>query len=282
MYEKANEKQLSSFGLAATSRTAILDGLPAPEYQPGVTEEVASFKFLNGMLISLDITYSITAGTAPRLLHCHSTVIASNSQTQLEEIIACKNWVMLQIGRIAALYDQKTQYLQKSLFDCTEFGRIVEDISREIHKGFTQGSIERFETSEAEYGMSPTISDTAVVTHIFTCMASIYLHLVSHGFQCLGVLDTTISEVTRMLRGEVPARLLPALICPLFIIGSVSRREDQGLFRNIFSSPPVLDPLMKHRERILPILEDIWSRGGNESSFSWEGALEYTSNIILV
>jgi len=283
MYEKANESQLASFDLAATSRTAILENIPLPEYQPGVAEEVASFKFLNGILISLDITYSITAGTAPRLLHYHSTVLASNSQTQLEDIIACKNWVMLQIGRIAALYDQKTQALRQGLFDCTGFGRAVEDISREIQRGSDQGSLERVEISKAEFGTSPSMLDTALVTQIFAYMASIYLHLVSRGFQSLEVLDTAISEVITMLKTEVPSRLLPALIFPLFIIGSVSNQEDQSLFRHIFSSPTVLNPLMKHRERILAILEDIWSRRENYPSFAWEDALDqHTSNILLV
>ena len=283
MYQKANEKHLSDFGLAATSREFILDDLPFSEYKPGVAEEVTSFRFLSGILIWLDITHSITTGTAPRLLQYHS-VIASNSQTQLEDFMACKNWVMLQIGRIAALFERRTQALQQGHFDCIEFERIVGDISREIQRDLTVESLEDFGISEGESGaMLSTMSDTALVTDIFAYMASIYLHLVTHGSQHLEILDATISKAISILKTQISTRphLLPALVSPLFIIGSVSGQGDKDLFRNIFSSLPLLDPLSKHRRRILPVLEEIWNRRSTPG-FTWEDALQLTNNILLV
>jgi len=283
MYQKANEKHLSSFGLAATSREIILDGLPLPDYEPGVAEDVASYRFLGSILIWLDITHSITAGTAPRLVQYHS-VIASNSQTQLEDVMACKNWVMLQISRTTALFEQKTQSLQQGHFDCTEFKRTVGNISEEIQRGLTEGSLERFGISEGASGtMAPTMPDTALITHCFAYMASIYLHLVVNGFENLELLDTTISEAIRILKTQVTTQphLLPALVSPLFIIGSVSGQGDKDLFRNIFSSSPLLDPLMKHRGRILPILEEIWNRR-SIPGFTWEDTLELTNDTLLI
>jgi hypothetical protein len=110
-------------------------------------------------------------------------------------------------------------------------------------------------------------------------MASLYLHLVTHGFQNLEVLDTTISEAMRMLRSQIPAHILPALVCPLYVIGCVARKEDKQYFRNIFSSPPLLNPLLKHRGRILPILEEIWRKRHTVLGFSWN---EVSCNILLL
>lgn len=43
-----------------------------------------------------------------------------------------QDWAMLQIGRISALHEHKTQALQQEQFGCTGFEQTVEDISREL------------------------------------------------------------------------------------------------------------------------------------------------------
>ncbi|RFU32369.1 hypothetical protein B7463_g3968, partial [Scytalidium lignicola] len=284
MYQKAYKDNLVHFGLADKSRAILCEDLPLSEYEPVVVEEVVNFRFLAGTIIWLDITSSITAGTRPHLLPYHSFVIASNSQTKLEDIMGCKNWVMLQIGRIAALHEHKTQALQQGHFDRPEFEQSVDDISREIQCGFTQGALEGFDISECDSTTTlNTISDPLMfVTHIFAYMASLYLHLVAHGFGELEVLNTAISGAMRMLQTRISMHLLPALVCPLFVIGSVARREDEQFFRKVFSSPPLLDPLLKHRGRILPILEEIWRRRQIMPGFTWKDSLELTHDIMLL
>ena len=249
-----------------------------------VAEEVVSFRFFGGTIIWLDIISSITAGTAPRLLPYHFSVIAPNSQTQLEDLMGCKNWMMLQIGRIAALHEHKIQALQQRSFDCSNFEQTVSEISREVQCGLTQGALEGFSISECDSAtMFNTKSDSPMLlTRIFAYMASLYLHVVTYGFQKLDVLDTTISGAVRMLRTRIPVHLLPALVLPLYIIGSVAKQEDEHFFRTIFSSPPLLDPALKHRERVLPILEEIWSRRKTTPGFEWKDSLDLTHDIMLI
>lgn len=83
-------------------------------------------------MIWLDIISSITTGRASYLLSQHPGIMASNVQTKLEHIMGCRDWVMLQIGRISALHEHKTQALQQEQFGCTGFEQTVEDISREF------------------------------------------------------------------------------------------------------------------------------------------------------
>jgi hypothetical protein len=59
-------------------------------------------------------------------------MITSNVQTRLENIMGYQDWAMLQIGRISALHEHKTQALQQEQFGCTGFEQTVEDISREL------------------------------------------------------------------------------------------------------------------------------------------------------
>jgi hypothetical protein len=257
MYQRGSKNNIACFGLADISRTILSQDLPLSEHQPIVTEEVVSFRFLAGTLIWLDIISSITAGTAPYLLPLHSHVIAPKSQIKLEAIMGCRNWVMLQIGRISALYEQKFLAFQQGHFDCTEFGPIVGNISMEIQSGLTQGALESFHPSKLNSSM---LDPHALITRMFTYMAIVYLHLVTRGFHDLEVLDTTVAEAVMMLQTQIPMNLLPVIVSPLYMIGSVARQVDQQFFRDVFSFSPLQDTFLKHRGRILPILEEIWRR----------------------
>jgi hypothetical protein len=275
---------LSNFGLTEKSRAILCEDLPLTEGGPAVAEQVVNFRFLSGTLIWLDIIRSITVGIAQYLLSYHSGVLAPTSQTKLEEIMGCKNWAMLQIGCIAALYEHKTKALHEGQFDCTEFDETVSNISTEIQCGLAQEALESFKLSEWAFATTfNAISDPPTpVTQIFAYMASLYLHLVTHGFQKMEVLDTTISEAIMTLRTHVPKHILPALVSPIYIIGSVARAEHEQFFRDIFSSPPLLDPLLKHRGRILQILEEIWRRRHITDDVTWKDNLALTYDILLL
>jgi hypothetical protein len=266
MYKRGDRENLEPFCLAEKSKAILLKDLTLSAYEPGVTEEVVNHRFLAGTVIWLDITYSITAGTAPYLLSHHISVLASHSQTNLEDIMGCKNWVLFQIGRIATLHENNVQALRQGNFDCTEFAQSAGDIVREIQCGLIHE------------GADPT----TLVTRIFAYMSSLYLHLVIHGFQKLELCDRDISEAMKMLQTQIPTTLLPALVCPLYIIASIARPGDEQFFRDLFSSPPLLNPALKHRETILPVLEEIWSRRQTLPSFTWEDSLELTSDILLL
>jgi hypothetical protein len=254
------------------------------EDDPAVAEQVVNFRFLSGTLIWLDITCSITTGTAPYLLPYHSRVLAPTSQTKFEKIMGCKNWAMLQIGRIAALHEHKTRALLEGQFDSIEFEETVSNISREIQCGLAQEALEGFKISERNFATTSNamLDPPTPVTQIFAYMASLYLHLVTHGFQKMEILEATISEAMRTLRTHIPKHLLPALVSPIYIIGSVARGEDEQFFRDIFTSPPLLDPLLKHRGRILQILEEIWRRRHIGDDVTWKNNLELTYDILLL
>jgi hypothetical protein len=280
MYQAGNRKSLSGFGLAEQSRAILLEDLSLPESEPVVAAEVTSFRFVSGVLVWLDITSSITAGMTPQLHPYHPSVLTSTSQTKLEGIMGCKNWVMLQIGRIAALQERKAEVLQQGHFDCSDFAQTVGDISREIQCGLNQTALEGFNISEVN--SAATSDHTSLITRIFAYMAIVYLHIVTQGFQGLDAINTTISDAMEMLQTQMPIHLLSALVCPLFILGAAARQGDEQFFRDIFSSPSLLDPVLKHRERILPILKEIWSGRQSTPGFAWKDSLELTKDILLI
>ncbi|KAL5352051.1 hypothetical protein ACLOAV_001994 [Pseudogymnoascus australis] len=246
--------------------------LPLLEYEALVSNDTAHSRFLSGTLIWLDIISCITAATTPHLLQFHSAVMAPNSQTRLEDIMGCKNWVMLQVGRIATLHANKLEALRQGHFNCEEFKRTIIDIDIEIQSGLDSSGPDSVALCNP-----PTL-----ITPVFTIMASVYLHLITHGFQQLGVLDIVISRAMIMLKTEIPTHILPALVAPLYVIGSVARQEDEQFFRDVFSSPPLLDASLKQRTRILPILEEVWNKRRTETGFLWEDSLELIPDMLLI
>ena len=177
---------------------------------------------------------------------------------------------MLQIGRIAALQEIKIQALQQDEFDCSELRQDVADIGRQIQDGLsslTFGSpyiSEKDSTSK----LATTIDSPRLVTHIFTYTASIHLHLVTEGFENLEVLSTTISEAISLLQTQSSAQSLYRLWSLRYtLLGQLQDKKKCQFFRDIFSSPAVLDLSLRHRERILPIREEIWNKRQTASFF---------------
>lgn len=272
MYQRSGVFDRASLDLTSRSGAVLNEDLPLLEYEALVSNETAYFRFISGALIWLDIVSCITAATTPHLLLCHSTVMAPDSQIRLEDIMGCKNWVMRQIGRIAELHADKLQALRQGHFNCQEFKRTIIDIDIEIQRG-----LDASESDSAAFCSPPTL-----ITPVFANMASVYLHLITHGFQQLGALDAVISRTMIMLQTEVPTHVLPALVAPLYVIGSVAREGDEQFFRDAFSSPPLLDPSLKQRTRILPILEEVWNKRKAEPAFLWEDSLELIHDVLLI
>lgn len=264
--------------LSEKSRSILLEDLPIQDVDDLVVGEVTNFRCLGITAIWLDIIYSITVGKPPQLLFHHSKSLSPTSQIKLEYLFGGKNWIMLQVGRISALYERRTRAINQGQFDCVAFECTVMDIGREIETMLSECSLEDFDNSEP---LSPSIPTTTLVTRLFSHMASIYLHVISQGFQNLEILGPTISEALSMLQTQIAVKFLPGLVCPLYFIGAVVSSGDEQYIRNLFSSPPLSDPSLKHRDRILPTLEEIWRRRCSTTGFAWEDCLALSHDFLL-
>lgn len=281
MYHRGFSQDLVPFRLAEKSRTIIKEGLPLVEYESVVAEEVIGFRFLSGTILWLDIISSITNGTAPFLLSHHSSVFSPSSQIKLENIMGCKNRVMLQIGRISALCENQHPLTKQDNLDCTPLRKVVYDIDTEIRCELSQQALEGTNLLEDE---PEAVTDLSIlITRMFAYMASIYLHLVVYGFSGQKPLDRSMYfNAMEMFRTKIHRNILPALVCPLFIIGSVATTEDEQYFREVFSSAPLAGTIYQQRARILSILEEVWSRRQASSVFPWKEILDLTRNLLLL
>jgi len=246
--------------------------------------EVISLEFLRGTIFWLDIIFSITAGTAPSLLPYHSSMSESHSQTRLEDIMGCSSWVMIRIGRIAALQQKKSQAILHGYFDDIEFERTVFELGEELQNHSEQ------EEQESLYSLDPGTAATfdmnlnipIIITRIFTKMAFVYIHLVANGFQKLESLDTHILETIKMVKTMNSSRALSALVCPLFVIGCVASQSVEVFFRDMFSTAPLSDPCLRHRRRLSSILDMIWSKRKARPDLTWQEILYLIPDILLL
>jgi hypothetical protein len=258
------------------SRAKLCDDEPVRDEGPVVKQEVATFRFMGGTIIWLDIISSITSGEAPKLFPYHSGVLASGSHTKLESFMGCRNWVLRQIGRIAALHGDRREAKYAGQPNDPEFQQAVIDIGHDIEYGLTGEALGDFGiTPGASCGLKNTPPDPiTLTTRMFAWMAVVYLHLVTHGFKDLQRLETPITSSLELLRTQIPTQIIPALVAPLFIIGCAAREaEEQDLFRIILASPPFQEPLYKHRAHILAAMEQVWRRRRAENGLTWNDVL---------
>jgi len=197
--------------------------------------------------------------------------------------MGCENWVMVQIGRISALHERKSQASRPGHLNLAESEKTMDEMSMDIQVCLTHRSIEAFNTSGGTVKTTDGLLHmSTLVTRVFASMAFVYLHLATQGFQNLDALHSTISEAMSVLQTTISAHLVHALVAPLFVIGCAASQEKQLFFRNMFSTLPLLDPLLQHRRRFLPVLEEIWSRRQTSLGFTWKESLELTKDIMLL
>ncbi|KAH6672156.1 fungal-specific transcription factor domain-containing protein [Halenospora varia] len=282
MFRRGYDEGFALLGLDEKAQVLLSTDMPLSEDDFNIAEEVAMYRFLGSSIMWLDIIYSITNGTSPALSRYHSQLLSATSQLKMHDVMGCENWVMLQIGRISSLHECKMRACKA---DClaaeSEPAFSAGSIQQALQQGLNEGALQSFDISGT--GHCPLQNPTVLITRIFTCMATIYLHLVVCGFRNLEILDTTISEAVGILRTKLPIPLWAGIVGPLFIIGSVARQGETDFFRQVFSASPLMDPTLEHRTRILPLLENIWKkRTSSPEGFNWEEALRLSNGPLLL
>ena len=249
-------------------------------------EEAAIFLFVSGVVIWLDVLSSITNGKSPRLLSHHPHAIPCTSAIKLENIMGCKNWAVLQIAQIAALHELKTQALEQGCVHTVELDCRANNIRHELHTGLAEYSLSALELSSYSNPATFNVSNSEIyiITRIFILAGFIYLHLVVQGYQVeTQELRSHVMEAMMMLQTKIPIHLMHVITCPLFIIGSVVKQEEErDFFRQRFSSVPILDPSLEHRSKILPILEEIWRMRASAVSWNWQDTVRLSGRTLLL
>nr|AGO59048.1 PtaR3 [Pestalotiopsis fici] len=285
VYDQNCRDKLEHLDLSEASKTILRNDQRLAVDGALVTQEVTTFRFMGGSIIWLDILSSLAAGSVPRLLSYHQGVLDAASQVKLENIMGCKNWLMCQIGRIAALQGHRRQDGWTSQRHGIKLHSIAADIKSEIESGMAREALEslNIQTSDSCGINNSSTNSVTLTTRMFAFMAIIHLHLVTHDFERLDNLRETIADAIRLLQSQVPCSMIPVIVAPLFIIGCVAAQGDeQSLFRASLASDTSQHRLYRHRKDVLSALEEIWSKRQTSTDYTWNDVLDMGQHKYLL
>ena len=237
------------------------------------SSDQAAFRFYSALLIVDDIIASTCMEEPPRLLEYHARLLTNGGSPDekpplnLEDFIGCENWVMLQIGEIAALDAWKKSTKRAGQLDMMELVARASAIKQAL-----LGNLARLDTAANTpktnwLGLFSFYNDqlppmpggcTAFVTRVWAHAALLYLSVMVSGWQprSAGIRENVVR--TLALLEQMPApELLRTMVWPFCMVGCLAEPGEEGRFR------AMADALVPHRlfgaaRKALEIMENVW------------------------
>ena len=239
---------------------------------PVSSAEQAAFGFSSALLIFDDIIASTALQEPPQLYELHRGLLTAETPIDLKAAVGCENWVLLQIGEIAALDAWKQQCKRASNFDLVELVQRAMPI-----KAMIEADLTRLETTPAtlsqktetlpdvlapgnpwQTGASGVQFQSSLVTSIWAHAAILYLSVVVSGRQPSSDevryhVHMTIDSLTRLS----PNALIRAVCWPLCVAGCLAEPGQEAQLRDLIQA---LQPrsVFGTLYRALEILETVW------------------------
>jgi hypothetical protein len=270
----------------AMSRDSAQNSVPPSIHHNPSGHDIKTYKFFSGVIVWLDTISSVTSGTTPNTLPLDSAQEQAQPHLNIENIMGCESWALLEIGGISRIYELQTLSCQHDYTGCTVDGiqTLIDRIRGELVQGLTEGRMSNLNLSNDQCARGGcTTSDK--ITRLFALTGLVYLHLVilgvHHGASCV---DSTVHDAMVLLRQAESANFLTAVVFPLYILACVTSEEDKPFFRRVFSSAPLLDPTLDHRSKMLPQLEAVWTMRSNadEVGVTWTEVLHVSNGTLLI
>ncbi|KAH7342554.1 fungal-specific transcription factor domain-containing protein [Rhexocercosporidium sp. MPI-PUGE-AT-0058] len=266
--------------------TAILNHLGPPSDTSSLhctqipSSEQAAFSFSTGLLIVDDIIASTSSKEVPKLYAYHAGLLNSiNNQPpliDLEAIIGCQNWVMLQIGEIAMLDAWKQQRKREGCLDVMElvyratvikkeletYFAGLEDSPRLPEKGeerneFLDVLTARLGGEQKETGLN---SQRRLATRIWTHAALIYLSVVVSGWQPANIeVRHHVNGIIELLTTQLlPPSLVRTMVWPFSVAGCLAEQGQESHFRGLVHGLKPLSVFGTMR-KAMEIMEVVWT-----------------------
>ncbi|KIM98595.1 hypothetical protein OIDMADRAFT_147066 [Oidiodendron maius Zn] len=249
--------------------------LPARCVQVPSAEQVA-FRFSSALLILDDIIASTVLQERPRLYEYHHSLLSSIDGTDppidLETIVGCQNWVLLQIGEIAVLDAWKQQCKRAGNLDVMELVRRATAIKASLEAHLrsletdpvivpNEGS-SLLDVLTTDYWQQSKIpaSQSPLVTRVWAHAALVYLFVVVSGWQPASVdVRYHIGHIVELLTSQIsPPELLRTMVWPFCVAGCLTELpQEADHLRGIVKAlqpPSVFGTVHK----ALEIMENVW------------------------
>jgi hypothetical protein len=263
------------------------------------TAEQAAFVFSSALLIFDDIIASIVLQEQPRLYGYHHSLLTdsdgSGAPINLEAVIGCQNWALIQIGEIAALDAWKQRCKKAGNLDVMVLAHRATAIknSLDIHLTRLEREPAIIATKESmlldvfapNHSQQPEVdlSQSRLVTRVWAHAALLYLYIVVSGWQPASFdVRYHVDQIIELLTSQIlPPALLRTMVWPFCVAGCLAEPVQEARFRGMTESlqPPTIFGTVR---KALEIMEHVWQRRDTGDGASRDFAMCFRSQGDLV
>jgi len=230
---------------------------PYQQFQIASPEQ-AAFRFFASLLVADDIIASTSlAEEEPRLYNYHAGLLSGDERetpqrelpVDLDAVLGCQNWVLVQIGEISALAAwKKRRELAGNVGDTAASeelarrGNAIQDALESrldsMHESSELDQNAVLSLFNAEWASQPSTTTAsqrrAVITEIWAYAAMIYLLVTLHsGHSAQVKIRQNVDRVVALLAHKLsPPALLRTVAWPFCVAGCLAAPEHQAFFRS--------------------------------------------------
>ncbi|KAF3932531.1 hypothetical protein ABW20_dc0102037 [Dactylellina cionopaga] len=259
--------------------------------------EQAAFRFSSALLILDDIIASTVLQEQPRLYEYHHCLLGYidgvDPPVNLEAVFGCQNWVMLQMGEIAALDAWKQRCKAVGNLDVMELVQRAAIIKEFLLVHLTRLEIDpamvskegrrlpdafanNFQQSEMLDGQS------IIVTRVWAHAALVYLFIVVSGWQPASAdVRYHVDRIVQLLTQQIsPPTLLSTVPWPFCIAGCLAEPAQEPHLRAMVKAlqPPSIFGTV---HKALEIMEDVWHHRGTGDMAARDLAMDLTKSLYM-
>ena len=237
--------------------------------------EQAAFRFSLTLVILDDIIASTALQEQPKLYEYHQRLLSGTDGARppinMETVVGCQNWVMIQIGEIAVLDAWKQGRKIAGNLDMMELVHRATAIKDPLLAQLTrleadpatiskQGSsaLDMFAPNYSQSSESPA-SQVSLVTRVWAHSAILYLFIVVSGWQpASATVRYRVGRITELLTQQMsPPALLRATVWPFCVAGCLAEPAQEACLRGMVEmlQPPSVFGTVR---KALEIMENVW------------------------
>ncbi|KAJ6151264.1 fungal-specific transcription factor domain-containing protein [Penicillium chermesinum] len=250
---------------------------------PIPSAEQAAFRFASALLILDDIISSTVLQEEPKTHSLNGCLLGDTAVQQapinLETAVGCQNWVLLEIGEVAALDAWKQKCRKAGNLDVMNLVQRAKLIKESLEMQLTrlESNWGLLSLKNQAYLVSSRLR-TSQVTRVWGHAALLYLSAVVSGCQPANLeVQYHVSKVLDILTREIsPPTLLRTMVWPFCVAGCVCDSRQEARFRDLakgLQPTSIFGPV----QRALEIMENAWRHRNSETTKEWDLAAWFRS-----
>jgi hypothetical protein len=237
------------------------------------SSDQAAFRFYSSLLIVDDVIASTCMNEPPSLLEYHAQLLTNCCNANgrpllnLEDLIGCENWVILQIGESSALDAWKKSTRKAGQLDMMELVARASSIKQVLLCNLARLDAAANTPKTSGLGLFSSYNDqllhipggcTTFVTRIWAHAALLYLSIVVSGWQPGNAwVRENVARILVLLEQMSAPELLRTMVWPFCVAGCLAGPEEECRFR------AMADALVPHRlfgaaRKALEIMDNTW------------------------